>query len=85
MRVKTDRGAEYTTNLFDVVGSSAIAIVLSNKTISEVATDFDNVSVFSVFNPDDDVLKTYEGYKNLLSIVKQTSSSYFITLERGDD
>lgn len=85
MLLRTNRGAEYHINMADVSGSNlSILLVDSTAGLGRVATDLDDVETFSIFDSETDEYREIVGYTKIITIVRQTDTSYFITLERGD-
>lgn len=85
MILKTNRGAEYQVSVADhTLGQLNVLVFDTTEKIGKIATDLDGVETFFLFNEDNDGYEELAGYDQIITIVRQTDTSYFITLERSD-
>ena len=83
MILRNDRGSEYVCKLFDAVRSQISLVVDSDKKISNIVSDFEDVDNFSVFDTNIDSLKVYSGYRDFKTITK-LDEGILVILERSD-
>lgn len=85
MILKTNRGAEYRVSMADrMFGQLNILILETTEKIGKIATDLDGIETFFLFNENDDSYEELTGYNQIVTIVRQTDTSYFITIKRSD-
>ncbi len=85
MILKTNRGAEYQVSVADhTLGQLNVLILETIEKIGKIATDLDGVETFFLFDEDSDSYEELTGYDQIITIVRQTDTSYFITIKRSD-
>lgn len=85
MILKTNRGAEYQVSMADrMFGQLNILILETTEKIGKIATDLDGIETFFLFDENEDSYEELTGYNQIVTIVRQTDTSYFITIKRSD-
>ena len=85
MILKTNRGAEYQVAMADhTLGQLNVLILETTERIGKIATDLDGVETFFLFDAESDSYEELSGYNQIITIVRQTDTSYFITIKRSD-
>lgn len=82
--LKTSQGPEYQIVSADTTGTQYAFLVYNEPSLLKVIRDLDNCGDFSLFDTETDEYDEFHNCGKIIMLTRQTDTSYFITLERGD-